>query len=90
MAMISLIELRETYLNLQLAWPDKWPGLPIIFDQCVNQLGWELSAMSALPQTFSLYHCSKELAEFIEEANSIKIKNQPITVDCILQTRLLG
>jgi len=67
MAMISLIELRETYLNLQLAWPDKWPGLPIIFDQCVNQLGWELSAMSALPQTFSLYHCSKELAEFIEE-----------------------
>ncbi len=67
MAMISLIELRATYLNLQLAWPDKWPGLPIIFDQCVNQLGWELSAMSALPQTFSLYHCSKELAEFIEE-----------------------
>jgi hypothetical protein len=64
--MISLIQLRATYLNLQLAWPDKWPGLPIIFDQCVNQLGWAHSSMSALPQTFSLYHCSKELAEFIE------------------------
>ena len=77
MAMISLIELRETYLNLQLAWPDKWPGLPIIFDQCVNQLGWELSAMSALPQTFSLYHCSKELAEFIEENGKSQFdKNQ--------------
>ena len=75
--MISLIELRETYLNLQLAWPDKWPGLPIIFDQCVNQLGWELSAMSALPQTFSLYHCSKELAEFIEENGKSQFdKNQ--------------
>ena len=34
--MISLIELRETYLNLQLAWPDKWPSLPVIFDQCMN------------------------------------------------------
>jgi hypothetical protein len=77
MAMISLIELRETYLNLQLAWPDKWPGLPIIFDQCVNQLGWDLSAMSALPQTFSLYHCSKELAEFIEENGKSQFdKNQ--------------
>ena len=75
--MISLIELRETYLNLQLAWPDKWPGLPIIFDQCVKQLGWELSAMSALPQTFSLYHCSKELAEFIEENGKSQFdKNQ--------------
>ncbi len=67
MSMISLIQLRETYLNLQLAWPDKWPGLPIIFDQCVNQLGWAHSSMSALPQTFSLYHCSKKVAEFIEE-----------------------
>jgi len=75
--MISLIQLRATYLNLQLAWPDKWPGLPIIFDQCVNQLGWELSAMSALPQTFSLYHCSKELAEFIEENGKSQFdKNQ--------------
>lgn len=77
MAMISLIELRETYLNLQLAWPDKWPGLPIIFDQCVNQLGWEYSSRSALPQTFSLYHCSKELAEFIEENGKSQLdKNQ--------------
>jgi len=77
MAMISLIELRETYLNLQLAWPDKWPGLPIIFDQCVNQLGWEYSSRSALPQTFSLYHCSKELAEFIEENGKSQFdKNQ--------------
>ena len=77
MAMISLIELRETYLNLQLAWPDKWPGLPIIFDQCVNQLGWEYSSRSALPQTFSLYHCSKELAEFIEENGKSRLdKNQ--------------
>jgi len=67
MAMISLIELRATYLNLQRAWPDKWPGLPVVFDQCMNQLGWEQSLTSALPQTFSLYHCSKELAEFIEE-----------------------
>jgi hypothetical protein len=75
--MISLIELRETYLNLQLAWPDKWPGLPIIFDQCVNQLGWEYSSRSALPQTFSLYHCSKELAEFIEENGKSQFdKNQ--------------
>ena len=67
MAMISLIELRATYLNLQRAWPDKWPGLPVVFDQCMNQLGWKQSLTSALPQTFSLYHCSKELAEFIEE-----------------------
>ena len=77
MAMISLIELRETYLNLQLAWPDKWPGLPIIFDQCMNQLAWEQSLTSALPQTFSLYHCSKELAEFIEENGKSQFdKNQ--------------
>ena len=67
MAMISLIELRETYLNLQRALPDKWPGLPVVFDQCMNQLAWEQSLTSALPQTFSLYHCSKELAEFIED-----------------------
>ena len=67
MSMISLIELRATYLNLQRAWPDKWPGLPVVFDQCMNQLGWEQSLTSALPQTFSLYHCSKELAEFIED-----------------------
>jgi hypothetical protein len=67
MAMISLIELRATYLNLQRAWTDKWPGLPVVFDQCMNQLGWKQSLTSALPQTFSLYHCSKELAEFIEE-----------------------
>ena len=77
MSMISLIQLRATYLNLQLAWPDKWPGLPIIFDQCVNQLGWAHSSMSALPQTFSLYHCSKELAEFIEENGKSQFdKNQ--------------
>ena len=77
MAMISLIELRETYLNLQLAWPNKWPGLPIIFDQCLNQLAWEQSLTSALPQTFSLYHCSKELAEFIEENGKSQLdKNQ--------------
>lgn len=77
MAMISLIELRATYLNLQRAWPDKWPGLPVVFDQCMNQLGWEQSLTSALPQTFSLYHCSKELAEFIEEKGKSQFdKNQ--------------
>ena len=77
MAMISLIELRATYLNLQRAWPDKWPGLPVVFDQCMNQLGWEQSLTSALPQTFSLYHCSKELAEFIEENGKSQFdKNQ--------------
>ena len=75
--MISLIELRATYLNLQRAWPDKWPGLPVVFDQCMNQLGWEQSLTSALPQTFSLYHCSKELAEFIEENGKSQFdKNQ--------------
>lgn len=77
MAMISLIELRATYLNLQRAWPDKWPGLPVVFDQCMNQLGWEQSLTSALPQTFSLYYCSKELAEFIEENGKSQFdKNQ--------------
>ena len=77
MAMISLIELRATYLNLQRALPDKWPGLPVVFDQCMNQLGWEQSLTSALPQTFSLYHCSKELAEFIEENGKSQFdKNQ--------------
>ena len=77
MAMISLIELRATYLNLQRAWPDKWPGLPVIFDQCMNQLGWEQSLTIALPQTFSLYQCSKELAEFIEENGKSQFdKNQ--------------
>ena len=77
MAMISLIELRATYLNLQRAWPDKWLGLPVVFDQCMNQLGWEQSLTSALPQTFSLYHCSKELAEFIEENGKSQFdKNQ--------------
>ena len=77
MAMISLIELRATYLNLQRAWPDKWPGLPVVFDQCMNQLGWEQSLTSALPQTFSLYHCSKKLAEFIEENGKSQFdKNQ--------------
>ena len=75
--MISLIELRATYLNLQRAWPDKWPGLPVVFDQCMNQLGWPFSSMSALPQTFSLYQCSKELAEFIEENGKSQFdKNQ--------------
>jgi hypothetical protein len=33
----------------------------------MNQLAWEQSLTSALPKTFSLYHCSKELAEFIED-----------------------
>ena len=75
--MISLIELRATYLNLQRAWPDKWPGLPVVFDQCMNQLGWPFFSMSALPQTFSLYQCSKELAEFIEENGKSQFdKNQ--------------
>ena len=77
MAMISLIELRATYLNLQRAWPDKWPGLPVVFDQCMNQLGWEQSLTIALPQTFSLYQCSKELAKFIEENGKSQFdKNQ--------------
>jgi hypothetical protein len=75
--MLSLDELKLTYLNLQNAWPRKWPGLPFIYRQCVTQLGWDHSLISALPDINALYACSNNLSLFIEKNGSVQFaKNQ--------------
>ena len=73
--MLRLDELHLTYLNLQNAWPDKWPGLPFIYRQCVTQLGWDHALISASPDTNSLYACSKDLSLFIEKNGSAQFAN---------------
>ena len=75
--MLSIDGLKLTYLNLQNAWPGKWPGLPFVYRQCVTQLGWDHSLISASPEIHSLYACSKNLSLFIEKNGSAQFaKNQ--------------
>ena len=75
--MLSLDELKLTYQNLQNTWPVNWPGLPKVYQQCVNQLGWDHSLISAKPELNSLYKCSIYLSSFIEKNGKIDFdKNQ--------------
>jgi hypothetical protein len=72
--MLSHDELKLTYLNLQNAWPGKWLGLPLIYQQCIYQLGWDHSLISASSDINSLYACSKDLSCFIEKNGSAQFE----------------
>lgn len=74
--MLSHDELKLTYLNLQNAWPGKWPGLPLIYQQCIYQLGWDHSLISASSDINSLYACSKDLSCFIEKNGSAQFEKK--------------
>jgi hypothetical protein len=42
-AMPTLHDLSAALLNLRQAWPQQWPGMPLVFDRACQQLGLDIS-----------------------------------------------
>ena len=57
--------LEVTLLNLRERWPRGWPGLPLIFQRCVTQLGHPLKPPT--PRLQSVASCALEVAQWLEQ-----------------------
>ena len=64
---IDLLDsLQQSLLNLRECWPAQWPGLALVFDRCLQRLGW--STAQASPRLQTLVNCAHEIAANIEGA----------------------
>lgn len=61
-----LASLQQSLLNLRQPWPQAWPGLTIVFDHCMDRLGWPVSGTD--PRIRALVHSAHEIAGNIEDA----------------------
>ena len=61
----SLLGMLEvSLLNLRTCWPHGWPGLPLVFERCLEQLGFNLQPHATGLQAVT--RCALEVAEWLE------------------------
>lgn len=68
--MPTLSELNAVLRNLRQPWPDRWPGLPKVFDQAWGQLGYK--SPRADSRTFSLLAFGRAVADRVELDGSLR------------------
>jgi hypothetical protein len=57
--------LEVSLINLREKWPQGWPGLALVFERCVQQLG--LSATRRSPRLLAVARCAQEVAAVLEQ-----------------------
>lgn len=62
---MTLDDLQTTFRNLRAAWPDAWPGLPLVLERCLARLGHE--GRPARAEDRRILACMQELARLIED-----------------------
>jgi hypothetical protein len=73
---IDLLDsLQQSLLNLRECWPAQWPGLALVFDRCLQRLGW--STAQASPRLQTLVNCAHEIAANIEGAARVLHAAEP-------------
>lgn len=63
MNLLGSLEL--TLLNLRKKWPRGWPGLSLVFERCLQQLGYSLGPSGMRLQ--SVANCAAEVAQWLEQ-----------------------
>lgn len=56
--------LEVSLLNLRERWPEAWPGLPLIFERCMAQLGYDMQPHD--PRLRAVASCAHETASWLE------------------------
>jgi hypothetical protein len=56
--------LEVSLLNLREHWPRHWPGLPLVFERCIAQLGGSMTPAS--PRLRAVADCAVEVAHWLE------------------------
>lgn len=73
---IDLLDsLQQSLLNLRQCWPADWPGLALVFDRCMQRLGWPTAG--AAPRLQALVNCAHEIAANIEDAARLLNEAEP-------------
>lgn len=62
-AMLSALEM--SLLNLRKYWPRGWPGLGLVFERCVQQLGYPLQPDD--PRQLAVAQCAQAVAQWLEQ-----------------------
>ena len=62
-AMLSALEM--SLLNLRKYWPRGWPGLGLVFERCVQQLGYALQPDD--PRQLAVAQCAQAVAQWLEQ-----------------------
>jgi len=65
MAMPSLHDLNAALLNLRQAWPQPWPGLPLVFDRACQQLGLDRAHKASSARRW--LDCGRAVSEQLEQ-----------------------
>ena len=61
-AMLGALEV--SLLNLREYWPRGWPGLPLVFARCAQQLGYTMQPLD--PRQLAVARCAQEVAQWLE------------------------
>ncbi len=61
-AVLGMLEV--SLLNLRECWPRGWPGLPLVFECCVSQLGYTMQPSDG--RQAAVANCALEVAQWIE------------------------
>ena len=56
--------LEISLLNLREFWPQGWPGLPLVFERCMSQLGYSMQPRE--PRLLAMARCALEVGEWLE------------------------
>jgi hypothetical protein len=63
--MPTLLELNTSLQNLRRPWPTRWPGLPLVFERCWQELG--LAKPRSGSRTHALYLFGQEVVQRVEQ-----------------------
>lgn len=69
-ALMDSLEL--TLQNLRQCWPNSWPGLPLVFDRCLQRLGW--ASKDASPRLQALTRAAHAIAVEIDQDGAARMQ----------------
>ena len=72
---MDLTYLETTLQNLRDKWPDQWPGLAVVFNSSLNQLGFDAKVKLPARQQ-ALHDCIFSVIEAIEKDGTKRAKRQ--------------
>lgn len=62
---MNLQQLRQTFLNLRMRWPQTWPGFEKVVDSALQQLG-HTSDQALTPRFQAMHACIQDVAQKVE------------------------
>jgi hypothetical protein len=94
---MKIKELQATLIRLHASWGQQWPGLPLIMDRCLAQLGYQAGSPME-ESTQALHDCIQHVAKLIENDgqaraalnqepdyhNRLHVANTLVALTCLL------